>query len=133
MSNVIDQWHELVQSRDASRLERLLADDVVFYSPVMHTPQAGRARTQRYLTAAVQALGNDTFRYVHEIVGPRSAMLEFTTELDGIIVNGVDIITWNEDDQIVEFKVMLRPLKALGAVSNRIVAILEAEGGAGSS
>lgn len=119
-------WHHLVESRDASGLDALLADEVVFYSPVVHTPQVGKAVTARYLTAALHLLSNDSFRYVREIAGPRDAALEFEVELDGLHVNGVDLIAWNDDGQIVSFKVMIRPLKAVHLIHQHMAALLQA-------
>ncbi len=119
-------WHRLVETHDAAGLHDLLADDAVFHSPVVHTPQRGRALTAAYLTAAFEALSDDSFRYVREIVGPADAMLEFEVDLDGIRVNGVDIIAWNADGKIVDFKVMIRPLKAIDVVQRRMAAVLQA-------
>ncbi len=119
-------WHRLVETRDVRGLEALLDDDAVFLSPVVHTPQRGRRLTTAYLSAAFHVFFNPSFRYVREIVGPSDAMLEFETEIDGILVNGVDIIRWNEAGRIVEFKVMLRPLKAIQLIHQRMAALLQA-------
>ena len=112
-SPVIDAWHHLVQHRDMAALQTLLADDVVFHSPVVHTPQRGKAITLQYLMGAMQVLNHASFRYEREIVGTHDAVLEFATDIDGIQVNGVDLIRWNDAGQIVDFKVMVRPLKAV--------------------
>ena len=120
----IATWHRLVREQDPSGLERLLDDDAVFLSPVVHAPQRGKKLTAMYLGAAFQVFFNPTFRYVREIVGPGDAMLEFETEIDGVLVNGVDIIKWNEAGRIVEFKVMLRPLKAINLIHERMAAML---------
>jgi len=98
----------------------------VFFSPLVHKPQQGKQITAMYLGAALQVLGNPSFRYVRDIVGSTEAMLEFETEIDDILVNGVDIIRWNEDGTIVEFKVMIRPLKAINLIQQRMAAMLEA-------
>ena len=121
----LDTWHRLVRTQDPSGLNTLLAEDAVFHSPVVHTPQRGRELASRYLNAAFQVFFNPTFRYVREIVGRTDAMLEFETEIDGILVNGVDLIQWNESGQIVEFKVMLRPLKAINLIHQRMAAMLQ--------
>ena len=127
MSNsALATWHRMVETRDPSGLHALLADDATFHSPVVHTPQQGRKLTAWYLNAAFQVFFNDTFRYVREIVGDNDAMLEFETQIEGIIVNGVDIITWNAAGQITEFKVMLRPLKAINLIHQRMSASLQA-------
>lgn len=128
-SNPISSWHEIVRTRDASGLGELLADDVVFYSPVVHTPQNGKMITSMYLTAAVQVFGNETFRYVREVVGESDAVLEFETEIDGIAVNGVDLIKWNSDGKIIEFKVMVRPLKGINIIHEKMAAMLAAATG----
>ncbi len=119
-------WHEVVEQRSAAALEGLVDDDAVFHSPVVHTPQRGKRLCIMYLSAALQVFGNPSFRYVREIVGDHDAMLEFETEIDGVLVNGVDILRWNEAGRIVEFKVMLRPLKAINLIHERMAAMLKA-------
>jgi SnoaL-like domain len=119
-------WHRLVQERNPAGLDTLLDNDAVFVSPLVHTPQRGKELAVRYLTAAFQVFFNPTFRYVREIVGSTDAMLEFETEIDGVLVNGVDIIKWNDAGRIVEFKVMLRPLKAINLIHQRMAAMLSA-------
>ena len=121
----LEIWHRLVRTQDPSGLDALLADDAVFHSPVVHTPQRGRRLAAGYLGAAFEVFFNPTFRYVREIVGASDAMLEFETEIDGILVNGVDLIKWNDAGQIVEFKVMIRPLKAINLIQQRMAAMLE--------
>jgi hypothetical protein len=107
-------------------LNALLAEDVVFHSPVVHTPQCGRKVAAGYLSAAFRVFFNPTFRYVREIIGSSDAMLEFETEIDGVLVNGVDLIKWNDAGHIVEFKVMIRPLKAINLIHERMAAMLQA-------
>ncbi|CAN5854911.1 nuclear transport factor 2 family protein [soil metagenome] len=119
-------WHELVKKRNTKGLKDLLADDVVFYSPVVHTPQSGKAVTTQYLSAAFHVFFNETFRYAREVVGPNDAVLEFEVTIDGIAVNGVDMIKWNDAGKIVEFKVMLRPLKAINLIHQKMGAMLQA-------
>lgn len=120
------RWHDAVRLQDVGALDALLAEDAVFHSPVVHTPQRGKALATRYLAAALQVLANPTFRYVRELVGPYDALLEFEVELDGIHVNGVDLIRWNEDGRIADFKVMIRPLKAIQVVQERMAAAFNA-------
>lgn len=124
MLKALSTWHEIVRIRDASGLDKLLADDVVFYSPIVHTPQVGKAITTMYLAAAVQVFGNESFRYVREIVGEYDAALEFETEIDGIIVNGIDLIKWNDEGKITEFKVMVRPLKGMNIIHQKMGELL---------
>lgn len=127
---VIRDWHKLAMSRDAAGLDRLLADDVVFISPVVHTPQVGKAITTAYLTAALAVLNNGAFRYLNEWIGERSAVLEFETVIDGITLNGIDMITWNGEDRITEFKVMVRPLKAINLLHQLMGAkLIQMKGG----
>jgi hypothetical protein len=122
----LETWHRLVRMQDAAGLDALLADDAVFHSPVVHTPQRGKALAAMYLGAAFHVFVNPGFRYVREIVGPSDAVLEFETEVDGVQVNGVDLIRWNDAGQIVDFKVMLRPLKAINIIHQRMAALLKA-------
>ena len=124
----VTAWHNIVRTRDVSGLSGLLAEDVIFSSPVVHTPQIGKPITMMYLGAAVRVFGNASFSYVREVVGERDAVLEFETEIDGIIVNGVDMIKWNDDDKIVEFKVMIRPLKAINLIHQKMGEMLQREG-----
>ena len=121
----IQAWHALLQSRDMAALDALLHDDVVFHSPVVHTPQRGKAKTMLYLAGAMQVLNNTSFRYQREIVGQRDAMLEFATEIDGIAINGVDLIRWDDAGQIVDFKVMVRPLKAINLLHQKMGDMLQ--------
>lgn len=120
----VEHWHALVRTHEPSGLDELLAEDAVFISPVVHTAQRGKTITKAYLSAAFVVFFNPNFRYVREIVGPYDAMLEFETEIDGILVNGVDIIKWNPAGKIVEFKVMVRPLKAITMIHERMAAML---------
>ena len=119
-------WHELLQSRNAKDLNSLLAEDVVFHSPVVHTPQVGKSITHKYLSAAFHVFLNESFRYVREINGPRDAALEFQVEIDGISVNGVDMLKWDDEGKIVEFKVLIRPLKAVNLIHQKMAAMLQA-------
>ena len=122
----LDRWHDYIKSQDHGALLAMLHPDVVFESPVVHTPQRGHVITTMYLSAAFEVFFNPTFRYVREIVGPSDAMLEFETQIDGVLVNGVDVIRWNDASQIVEFKVMVRPLKAIQLIHQRMAALLAA-------
>lgn len=118
-------WHHAVQSRDGRGLADVIDDGAVFHSPVVHTPQVGKAIMNKYLGAALACLIDDSFRYVREVVSGRNAVLEFEVLLDGIHVNGVDMIAWNEAGKIVDFKVMIRPLKAINVVHQRMGAMLQ--------
>ena len=124
-NDVVGRWHAFVKAGDPAGLDDLLADEVVFHSPVVHTPQRGKDITSVYLTAAMRVLGNDEFRYVREVVGEHDAMLEFTTILDGIHINGVDMFHWNAEGRIDDFKVMIRPLKAVNMLHRLMGQMLE--------
>ncbi len=125
MTDTLAAWHDVVKTRNMGQLAALLADDVVFHSPVVHTPQRGKAITLLYLQGAMQVLNTAYFRYEREIAGPRDAVLEFSTEIDGVHINGVDLIRWNDSGQIVDFKVMVRPLKAVQALHQKMGQMLE--------
>jgi ketosteroid isomerase-like protein len=125
ITNTIEAWHKLIEARDAVGLDNILADKVVFHSPVVHTPQEGKPITTLYLTAAMHVLNNGTFKYLREVISGNNAVLEFQTVIDGISINGVDMITWGADGRITEFKVMRRPLKAINLVHKMMGEILQ--------
>lgn len=120
----LHRWHALIDARDYAGLDDLLAEGAVFESPVVHTPQVGKAITAKYLQAAMTLLNNGTFRYLGEWTAERSAVLEFACDLDGIAVNGVDMIWWDEADRITRFKVMVRPLKAINMLHQKMGELL---------
>ena len=121
---VLEQWHHVVATRDTEALRALLAEDAVFHSPVVHSPQQGSAVVYQYLAAALEVLLDPSFRYVREITDEQEAVLEFEVELDGVHVNGVDMIRWDDAGRIVDFKVMLRPLKAIQLIHEKMGARL---------
>ena len=125
----IKTWHDIVEKRDVQGLDALLAEETVFHSPVVHTPQVGKRITTKYLAAAFQVFFNDSFRYVRELRGDRDAVLEFEVTLDEITINGVDMIKWNDAGKITEFKVMLRPLKAVNLIHKKMAEMLRAQTG----
>lgn len=121
----VSRWHVFLESGDLSKLDELLAPEVVFHSPIVHTPQRGKALATMYLTGAFQLLRPAKFKYVREVVAGDDAMLEFTAEIDGIVINGVDMIHWNAAGQIDDFKVMIRPLKAVNLLHAQMARMLE--------
>jgi hypothetical protein len=121
----LDRWYAYVANHDPAELAAMLDEACVFRSPVVHTPQAGRTLTLAYLSAAYEVLGGEGFRYTREFTSDRGAVLEFETELQGIKINGVDMIEWNEAGRIVDFKVMVRPLKAINLLHGLMAAELE--------
>ncbi|MBI1199779.1 MAG: nuclear transport factor 2 family protein [Phenylobacterium sp.] len=113
-TNAMDGWRDYLKTHDEVALQALLHPDAVFESPIVHTPQRGREITLKYLASAGKVLGGPGFRYVGEWRNATGGVLEFETEIDGIRINGVDIITVSDDgSQIIGFKVMVRPLKAI--------------------
>ena len=130
IDDVIARWHRWMAGDLPGGLDELLADEVVFYSPVVFTPQRGKAVTTRYLEAAGAALpgdpaGEGAFRYTKQVTAGDVAVLEFETTVDGKYVNGVDIIRCDGSGRIVEFRVMIRPLQAIQAVAQRMRERLE--------
>ena len=132
----LETWHAHLRGEVPGGLDELLDDDVVFYSPVVFTPQEGKAITKLYLMAAgstfsegdaSQAPGQaeSKFRYTKEVAAGNQLVLEFETELQGKYVNGVDIISWNDAGKIIEFKVMVRPLQAVNMLHAQMKAMLE--------
>ncbi len=118
-------WHEVVSGQNLAKLEGIIADDAVFHSPVVHSPQRGKQVTILYLSAAFRVLVNQSFRYVREVNGPIDSVLEFEADVDGTHINGVDMIRWNDAGQIVEFKVMVRPLQAINLLHKKMQAMLD--------
>lgn len=139
IEQTVAKWHEHLRGRLPGGLDDVLADDVVFFSPVVYTPQEGKAITKAYLEAAYGALGGEPagvgegssgggFRYTKQVLSGDTAVLEFETTVDGKYVNGVDIIRVDDSGRIVEFRVMIRPLQAVNAVHRQMAAALEASG-----
>jgi hypothetical protein len=137
IEQVIARWHEHLRGRLPGGLDELLDDDVVFYSPIVYTPQEGKAITKLYLEAAGQTLPGDPpsdssgavagggFRYTKQVLAGDTAVLEFETTVEGKYVNGVDIIRCNDEGRIIEFRVMIRPLQAVNLVHRQMAAMLE--------
>ena len=120
----LSRWHRIVEEQDPTLLAGLLADDCVFRSPAVHTPQEGKALTTAYLSAALIVLG-PTLSYQHEWSDVGSAVLEFTAELDGLQVHGIDMLRWGSDGRVTEFTVMVRPFKGLTQLMTLMAAELE--------
>lgn len=132
IEHVVERWHAYVRGELAGGLDELLDDDVVFYSPIVYTPQRGKAITTMYLQAAGQTLpgekssaGGSGFRYTKQVLAGDTAVLEFETTVEGKYVNGVDIIRANEAGHIIEFRVMIRPLQAVNLVHEQMKSMLE--------
>ena len=121
----LQRWYDHMQSYDHQELRDMLADDVVFHSPVVHTPQRGKEITFQYLASAEKVLGGEDFVYVREFDLGDRAVLEFETKIDGIYIDGIDMISWNEAGQITDFKVMVRPLQAINMLHAKMKEMLE--------
>ncbi len=122
---VIDRWISIIETGHTDDLDALLADDAVFYSPAVFTPQEGKALTAKYLKAAAKLFDDTDFHYIEQWYSERSAILEFAATVNGIYVNGIDMIHWNDDEKIVSFKVMMRPIKALQVVMPAMAELLQ--------
>jgi ketosteroid isomerase-like protein len=123
---VIERWLRVIENGDVAQLGEMLAEDAVFYSPAVFTPQRGRATAVAYLRAAEQMFAGTNFHYVEKWYGPDSAVLHFAAEVDGLSVEGIDMIHWNDDQEITSFKVMIRPFKALQGVIGKMAELLAA-------
>ena len=124
---VLQRWHALLESKDLNAIDDLLADNATFQSPVVHTPQVGKQITGMYLKAAgMMLVAGGNFRYLNEWWNDHSAVLEFEAEVNGITINGVDMIFWNAEGKIERFKVMVRPLKAVNLVHEAMGKLLAA-------
>ena len=121
---VIEEWHNFVKTKNINILDRILSDEVVFYSPAVHTPQVGKQITKKYLLTAAEVLFKENFKYVSEVEGNEIAICEFECNIDEIYINGIDIITWNGLNQMTSFKVMVRPLKGLMILKEKMANIL---------
>ena len=135
----VKNWHRAMKSKDGETWDELLDEEVVFYSPVVFTPQKGKKITMMYLMAATSVFGSadvdsestrdaqieSKFRYVNEIIGENSAVLEFESEIDGTYINGADLLRWDENDKLVEVKVMVRPLQAVNMLHQKMKLMLE--------
>ena len=122
---MIEEWHAIIESRDPSLLDSLLADNVVLHSPVVHSLIEGKKLVCLYLNAAFHTFLNESFHYVRKLDCHPDHVLEFQLELDGIFVNGVDMIRFNEQGQIIDFKVMVRPLKGLNVIHQKMGQMLD--------
>lgn len=124
---VIERWLGMIESGNTDELDDMLAEDAVFYSPAVFSPQRGRALAAAYLRAAERMFSGTNFHYVDTWFDSRSAVLEFAAEVDGLQVEGIDMIHWNDDGQITSFKVMIRPFKALQGVIGKMAELLAAQ------
>ena len=127
------KWHAYMKSHDRAALWDLLHPDAVFESPVVHTPQRGRDITFKYLSSAEKVLGGPGFTYRGEWRSDNGAVLEFENEIEGITINGVDIISFDGDGRITHFKVMVRPLKAINFLHRLMGEELTRQAGAASA
>lgn len=124
---VIERWLRIIESGETADLDDMLDEDAVFYSPAVFAPQHGRATAAAYLRAAEQMFSGTGFHYVEKWFGDHSAVLHFAAVVDGLSVEGIDMIHWNDDGKITSFKVMIRPFKALQGVIARMAELLAAK------
>lgn len=117
----IDSWHTVFKSQELDKLDKIIADNAVFTSPVVFKPMEGKEITKMYLFAAGQSFNMDKFKYIREVHDGINSVLEFETFIDDISVNGVDMIKWNNEGKIIDFKVMIRPLKAVQKVQEKMI------------
>lgn len=125
MENPISKWHEVVKLRDYNLLKEILDENVIFYSPVVYTPQKGKSITLNYLSAANEVFNSSNFRYRKEIINDKSASLEFTLTIDDTDINGIDLISWNDSGLITEFKVFIRPLQGVNLIHKLMQNMIE--------
>lgn len=122
--NYIETWHKVFKSQELDKLDEIISDNAVFTSPVVYKPMEGKKITKMYLFAAGQSFNMDKFKYIREIDDGLNSVLEFETYIDDISVNGVDMIRWDDEGKIVDFKVMIRPLKAMHKVQEKMIEAL---------
>lgn len=123
---IIDQWHRVVLDGDRTARDAMFHDDAAFESPVVHTPQRGKAITTKYLAAAAATFADTGFEYLGEWSGDKSVVLEFRCEIEGIVINGIDMIAFDDTGLITNFKVMVRPLKAVNLLHRKMGEMLAA-------
>ena len=131
----IEKWHLLIKSNDPKKFDELLDENCTFYSPVVFTPIKGREMSKMYLMAAGGVFGegptkgerskSKPFKYIKEVIDKNSAVLEFESTIDGIYINGIDLVSWNDEGKITEFKVIVRPLQAVNKLHEQMQDMLE--------
>ena len=125
MNEPISKWHEVVKNRDYNLLSEILHNDVIFYSPVVYSPQRGKDITLKYLAAASEVFNSSNFQYIKEINNQNFASLEFTLTIDDTEINGIDLISWDDAGLITEFKVFIRPLQGVNLIHKLMQQMLE--------
>ena len=125
MNEPISKWHEVVKNRDYNLLTEILHNDVIFYSPVVYSPQRGKDVTLKYLAAASEVFNSSNFQYIKEINNQNFASLEFTLTIDDTEINGIDLISWDDTGLITEFKVFIRPLQGVNLIHKLMQQMLE--------
>tara|TARA_B100001245_G_C22821483_1_gene395310 strand:- start:357 stop:743 length:387 start_codon:yes stop_codon:yes gene_type:complete len=125
MENPISKWHQVVKLRDYNLLKEILSENVIFYSPVIYTPQKGKSITLNYLVAASEVFNSSNFKYTKEIINNKFASLEFKLTIDDTEINGIDLISWNEEGLITEFKVFIRPLQGVNLIHKLMQKMLD--------
>ena len=122
---LIKKWHKVIETDNLELLNDIIADNAIFSSPVVFKPMEGKEITMMYLNAAGESFNMEKFEYTKEIHDGMNSVLEFETYIDEISVNGVDMIEWKEDGKISNFKVMIRPYKAVQKVQEKMIEALD--------
>ena len=122
MSNLkgLDTWHDFVKNKNYENISDFIDENATLYSPIVFTPVKGSFMVGMYLMAASEIIANGKFKYVREVVDSNNAILEFETEINGIIVEGVDMIKFTKEGKLKEIKVMVRPLQAVNVVHEKM-------------
>ncbi|AMR80468.1 nuclear transport factor 2 family protein [Cupriavidus nantongensis] len=123
----LDAWHQMIATHSMAGLDAIVADDVVFRSPVAHTPYPGRAAIALVLTTVNQVFQD--FRYHRSFVSGdgHSVVLEFSASVDGKALKGIDMIRFDDAGRIAEFEVMVRPRSGLEALAAAMAARLASQ------
>ena len=122
MASAVDLWHQCIEN--AALNPEMMTEEVVFYSPYVYTPIKGKKNVSRYLEAAGMVFLNSDFRYIEEIIGNNQACLVFEATINDLYVNGVDFLIWNDQQQLTEIRVFIRPFEALNLIKEFMVKYL---------
>ena len=124
-----DAFRQAAEAKDFSKVDELLAEDVVFRSPVVFKPYEGIAAVGAVLAAVVQVF--EDFRYTDQVETGETAMLAFSARVGGRDIDGIDLLRFGADGRVAELQVYVRPLSGINALAEARRAKLE-EMGAGA-
>jgi hypothetical protein len=122
----LQRWHKVVFEKDFDLLNELLDENVEFHSPTLWKPKLGRDVTA-YILQMITAMFED-FEYHREWISEDSLALEFSANIEGKNLKGIDLIRWNDEGKIIHFEVMLRPLNTLQLVFEKMTKHLQDAG-----